>query len=197
MKLRTLRFRNMLQFMFNFIHYMRNYFPENPTFLLLVHEIWSSSPPFTHNDVYLSTSLTSPIDGGELSVSRPCRFTPWGRTLSLTRWIRMCGFQRKKKHLARARIIISDLPTHILVNKLTTISQLPYARHLVIKFAAEEVQARWSQVTLSNTSQLSVLSNSVQGRLREHFGIPQLFLSLKIIRLGIILSSHYTLSLTL
>jgi len=48
----------------------------------------------------------------------------------------------KKKPLAGARITISDLPTHILVNMLTTISQLPYTTRLVLKLAAEEVQSR-------------------------------------------------------
>ena len=168
MKLRTLRFRNVLQFTFNFIYYMGNYFSKNPPFPLLVHEIWSSSPPFTRTeDVYLSSSLTSPPEGSELSTSRTCRFNPWGRTHSLTRWMRLCRFQRRKKPVARTRIITSDLATHILVNMLTTISQLHYTTHLVLKFAAEEVQSRWNQVTLSNTSQLCVLSNSVQGRLEN------------------------------
>ena len=48
-----------------------------------------------------------------------------GEGLSVLPVERGCVHSRKKKSLARARIIISDLPTHILVNMLTTISQLP------------------------------------------------------------------------
>ena len=82
---------------------------------------------------------------------------PWNETV----WI------PEKKTFARAGIIISDLPTHILVNMLTTISKVPYTTHLVLKFAAEEVQSRWNRVTLRNTSQLYVLSNSVQDQLEN------------------------------
>jgi len=52
----------------------------------------------------------------------------------------------KKKHIARARIIIYDLPTHILVNMLTTISQLPYTRYLILKFCS-----RRGEVTLKSS----------------------------------------------
>jgi hypothetical protein len=60
-----------------------------------------------------------------------------------------CGLQRETTP-ARARITISDLPTHILVSTLITNIQLPYTTRLVKKFAAEEVQSRGHRVTLRN-----------------------------------------------
>jgi hypothetical protein len=194
--LRTLRFSNVLKFTFCFIQYMRNYFPANPSSLLLVYEIWGSSRPFTRfEDVYLSTSFTSPLDGCELSASRPRCFTPWGRTLNLSRRTRLCGLQREAI-LARARIIISDIPTHILVNILTTIIQLPYATRLVKKFVVEVVQSGGRWVTLRNTSQLCVLSELIQGWLDKMSYFLSDFENYKILWLGIVLTSHYTHSLS-
>jgi hypothetical protein len=67
---------------------------------------------------------------------------PPGEGLSVLPVERGCVYCRKKKPLARKRIIISDIPTHIPVNILAMISEPPYTTRLVLKLAAEEVQSR-------------------------------------------------------
>ena len=86
--------------------------------------------------------------------------------------------REKKNPLARARIIISDLTTQILVNMLTTLSHLPYTKRLFQKFSVEEMHITWKSNGLKEHVSVMCTFEFSTGPVTEHVGIHQLFLSL-------------------